>query len=379
LSKAVIAEECSSAELIRGVIRHTWRMKSRLRAQLNLNILNPLTDDRWIKMVAHHPRASVFHHRGWLEALSRTYGYQPLVLTTSTADESLSNGFVLCRVSSWITGTRLVSLPFADHCDPLVNDIHEYRDFMNWMRMARDLQRYKYVEFRPLSEVQGLQCGLQPSHSYCFHELDITKSLEQIFREMHKDSIQRKIRRAEREKLSYEAARSEELVDDFFRLLLLTRRRHQLPPQPRVWFRNLAAYMGDRLTVRLARKENVPIAALVTLRHQSSVVYKYGCSNEKFHNLGAVPFLFWRLIEEGKASGVETIDFGRSDLDNQGLIAFKDRFGARKKLLTYYRYPGAETGGTLMTRGSQAVRQLLSILPDAVLSTAGRVLYRHMG
>jgi len=48
-----------------------------------------------------------------------------------------------------------------------------------------------------------------------------------------------------------------------------------------------------------------------------------------------MPFLFWRLIEESKASGAERINFGRSDLDNDGLITFKDRVGARRKLLSY--------------------------------------------
>ena len=355
------------------------KQKSSTRLGQSVEILNPITDDRWDDLVARHPCASTFHHRGWLEALSRTYGYEPLVLTSTAADQPLSDGVVLCRVSSWITGTRLVSLPFADHCDPLLNDIGEYREFMEWLRVTRDLQRYKYVELRPLSEVQNFGCGLQPSHLYCFHELDIRASLEQIFRGLHRDSIQRRIRRAEREQLSYEAGRSEQLVGDFFRLLLLTRRRHQLPPQPRIWFRNLVECMGDHVTIRLARKNDAPIAALLTLRHRSSVVYKYGCSDEKFHNLGAMPFLFWRLIEESKASGAEKIDFGRSDLDNEGLIAFKDRFGTTRKLLTYYRYPNTEKGETLTNHGSQAIRQFLSILPDAILSTAGRVLYRHIG
>ncbi len=74
---------------------------------------------------------------------------------------------------------------------------------------------------------------------------------------------------------------------------------------------------------------------MITLQHRSSVVYTYGCSDGEFHHLGAMPFLFWRLIEESKASGAERINFGRSDLDNDGLITFKDRVGARRKLLSY--------------------------------------------
>jgi CelD/BcsL family acetyltransferase involved in cellulose biosynthesis len=346
---------------------------------VNIHILNPLSDSRWDDLVARHPKASAFHQRGWLEALARTYGYEPLVLTSAPAGEPLENGAVVCRVSSWITGTRLVSLPFADHCESLLNDLGEFQEFMNWLRAECDRQQLRYVELRPLLGGQDPDYGLQPSRSYWFHELDLRPSLEQIFRRLHKSSFQRKIQRAERERLSYEAGRSEQLVDEFYRLLLTTRRRHQLLPQPRSWFRNLIECMGDKIQIRLARKDGVASAAMLTLRHRSCVVYKYGCSDARLHNLGGMPFLFWKLIEESKALGAEQIDCGRSDLNNEGLIAFKDRLGTKRMLLTYYRYTSRKRRGAVNLWDSQTVRQFFSFLPDAISSAAGRVLYRHLG
>jgi hypothetical protein len=345
---------------------------------VGLHTLDPLSDSRWDDLVARHPRASAFHRRGWLEALARTYGYQPVVLTSAPAGKPLSDGVVLCRVSSWITGTRLVSLPFADHCEPLLNDLREFSEFANWLRAECDRQKWRYVEIRPLSCLPVGGDGLQSSRSYCFHELDITPGLEQIFRGLHKDSIQRKVQRAEREALWCEAGRSEQLVSEFYRLLLITRRRHQVLPQPKTWFSNLVKCVGDGIEIRLARKDGTAIAAMLTLRHRSTVIYKYGCSDEKFHNLGAMPFLFWRLIEESKASGAKEIDFGRADLDNHSLVVFKDRFGTSRRLLTYHRYPRPERREAIEIDW-QAIRKLFCILPDSVFSTAGRVLYRHMG
>jgi Acetyltransferase (GNAT) domain len=336
-------------------------------------------DSRWDELVAHHPRASAFHQLGWLEALNRTYGYRPLVLSTTRPGEPLRNGMVLCRVSSWLTGTRLVSLPFSDHCEPLLNDSNEYLRFTAWLTAKCDRRRYKYVELRPLAIVQDPNNNLRLSHSYCFHELDLTPSVEELFRGLHKDSIQRRIQHAEKAKVSYEQGRSKQLINEFYRLLMITRRRHQLPPQPRSWFENLAQCMGNNVQITLARKENTPIAAILTLQHRSTIIYKYGCSDEKCHHLGGMPFLFWRLIEDSKASGVEKIDFGRSDLDNHSLIAFKDRFGTTRKSLSYYRYPEPATRNILPKWDSQAIKQLFSMLPDVILSTAGRAFYRHMG
>ena len=195
---------------------------------------------------------------------------------------------------------------------------------------------------------------------------------------MHRSCIQRKIRRAEREGLSYEAGRSAELLHEFYQLLLVTRKRLRILPQPRSWFRNLLNCAGDDLKIRVARKDGIPIASVLTLRHRRSVVYKYGCSRDQFHKLGAMPFLFWRMIEESKDCGAETIDFGRSDLRSDGLILFKDRLGANKRLLTYYRYPSCSEREAKKW-DSETARQLVSLLPEAICGTVGRILYRHVG
>jgi len=118
---------------------------------------------------------------------------------------------------------------------------------------------------------------------------------------------------------------------------------------------------------------------MLTLHHRNTVVYKYGCSDERFHNLAGMPFLFWKVIEEGKASGAQVLDLGRTDLDNEGLTVFKDRLGAARRRISYLRYPqGAQRQGA-QTSQHPAARRLLAALPDRFMPWAGRVVYRHMG
>jgi CelD/BcsL family acetyltransferase involved in cellulose biosynthesis len=346
---------------------------------VTIHVINPLADKRWDGLAANHPHASAFHQRGWLEALARTYGYKPLALTSASAGQPLSDGIVLCRVSSWITGTRMVSLPFADHCEPLLNGLGESAEFMSRLREECDRQRWRYVELRPLSGAPEAGQGLLPSGSYWIHELDTRPSLEEIFCGLHKNSFRRKIRRAEKERLSYEVGRSQPLLDEFYRLLLVTRRRHLLLPQPRTWFRNLVECLGDKVQIRLARKDGVAVGAMLTLRHHSSIVYKYGCSDERHHASGVMPFLFWKLIEEAKTAKVEKIDFGRTDLDNEGLIRFKDRFGTTRKLMRYYRYTDGKEHTAMTGWSARRFRGFCSILPDMLFTTAGGVVYRHIG
>ena len=147
------------------------------------------------------------------------------------------------------------------------------------------------------------------------------------------------VRRAEREGLTYEAGTSERLLASFYRLLRMTRRRHRLPPQPIAWFRNLLANLGDGISIHVASKDGEPIASMLTLSFKKTSYYKYGGSDAALHRLGGMPFLFWRVIHDARAGGFEELDLGRSDLDQPGLIAFKEHLGATSSTLTYYCYP----------------------------------------
>lgn len=346
---------------------------------MQLYTMDPMLDTRWDDLVASHPRASVFHRKGWLRALAMTYDYHPVVFTSAPPGKPLSDGIVFCEVKSWITGSRLVSLPFSDHTEPLVDEIGDSSEFTEWMRTECRLHNLKYIELRPLSWKMQPDGPLAASQSFWLHTLNLTPSIGQIFKGLHKNCLQRRIRRAECAQLSYEKGCSEGLLNDFYGLLLITRRRHQLLPQPHAWFRNLVACMSPNVEIRLARKDGIPIAAILTLYHRRTVVYKYGCSDEGFHHLAGMPFLFWRLIEESKTAGAEQLDLGRTDLDNEGLVEFKDRFGTTRRRITYLRYPETARKKGLVESYLPPTRRLFSVLPDALSSRIGQLLYRHIG
>jgi lipid II:glycine glycyltransferase (peptidoglycan interpeptide bridge formation enzyme) len=176
--------------------------------------------------------------------------------------------------------------------------------------------------------------------------------------------------------------RSDILLDQFYQLLLLTRRRHRVPPQPFAWFRNLVDCMGDRLTIHVARVGDRPIASILTLRHKQTLVYKYGCSDEHFHNLGAMPRLFWQAIQEAKSQEFREFDLGRSDETNLGLVRFKDHLGATGTSIQYRRFPikGSSNPGALNAAlKSPLFQNVLLSLPDRLFRLAGEILYRHAG
>jgi len=340
--------------------------------------IDPLCDPRWKPFVDSHPRSSVFHSTNWLSALRTAYGYDPMVVTTCSPDAALTNGLVLCRVNSWLTGRRFVSLPFSDHCEPLVSTSSELNDLLLHVRRYVDVGKWKYIEIRPGSCQPANQAGFTRSTAYRFHSLDLRRTMQELFHGFHKDCVQRKIRRAERENLCYEEGASENLLQRFYELLVTTRRRQFLPPQPLSWFRGLLASFDSDLKIRLATKDGLPVASILTLTHRKTMIYKYGCSDERFHRFGGVAFLFWNAIQEAKDKGFEQFEMGRSDTDNTGLISFKEHWGAVGTELRYWRYARQlqTTGGNWE---KSLLRKLVPITPDSVLRTVGGLLYKHVG
>jgi lipid II:glycine glycyltransferase (peptidoglycan interpeptide bridge formation enzyme) len=214
--------------------------------------------------------------------------------------------------------------------------------------------------------------------SYSFHCLNLSKSANELFHSFHKDCVQRKIRRAERENLHYEEGTSEALIQTFYELLVITRRRQYLPLQPISWFRGLIAAFGQDLKIRVVSKDDKPAAGILTLTHKNAMVYKYGCSDARFHSTGGVPFLLWNAIQEAKAKGYEYFDMGRSDKTNSGLISFKKRWGAITTELHYWTYP-RRSREQLSERQKDILRRLVPLTPAFALKAVGNLFYGQAG
>jgi CelD/BcsL family acetyltransferase involved in cellulose biosynthesis len=341
--------------------------------------LDPTRDARWDALLQRHPEASIFHTREWLEALRQTYGYEPVAFTSSPPGCPLTNGFPFCRISHWLSGRRLVSLPFSDHCTPLVESSEQLICLLTCLQQKLEREKWSYIEIRPTNLISAGGAAFQKSNVFVLHKLDTRPSLDEIFQNFHRDCVQRKIQRAAREGLTYEEGGSDLLVTKFYHLLLLTRRRHGLPAQPIQWFQNLVACLGDKVKIRVASKDGRPVASVVTLRYRHRLVYKYGCSNQHFNNLGGMQLLLWHAIQEAKNDHLSEFDMGRSDCENVGLVAFKDRWGAARTQLTYLRYPRRYIRSAAGSRRTEIRKYVWSHVPSSVLAVVGGVLYKHMG
>jgi lipid II:glycine glycyltransferase (peptidoglycan interpeptide bridge formation enzyme) len=271
-------------------------------------------------------------------------------------------------------------LPFSDHCDPLADNPSDLAEIANTLKEESKRQKWDRVEFRPDSPLPGRIAGFQLHQPFYLHKLDLRPTLSRIFEKLSEDSIQRKIRRAERDALAYEDGTTESLIDRFYTLLCHTRRRHNLPPQPRKWFSNLFSSFRNQAIIRLASKEGKPVGALLTINFKDTLVYKYSCGEPEYFKHGTMQLLLWRAIKDAKASGMEELDFGRSDFGDDGLMLYKERWGAVRSETGYFRhYPLHPSSPPRRFHNLQSRLALPSFIPQGFLNTAGRLLYRHFG
>jgi len=342
----------------------------------SLQRVDPLRDQRWGDLVERSPQSSVFHTLEWLVALQRTYGYEPVVFTDSAAGEPLANGLLFCRVNSLVTGQRIVSLPFSDHCEPLGEDPRRLSSVLASLKELGNREG-RYIEIKPI-QAAAVPAGYEPTQRFFWHRIDLRPDLDTIFRGFHPSHARRAVRKAKRVGISIDVGLSESRIRDFYALHRMTRRRHQVPVQPLSWFRNLAATFGSRMQIYQARYEGRSVASILTLQHKQTLVYKYGCSDTAYKKYGATPALFWRAIVDAKAAGCVEVDLGRSDLDHHGLIAFKEHLGGSRAMLTYYRHIG-NAPGFRVPRWMAALQRVLTCAPEGVQLRAGNAFYRHFG
>jgi hypothetical protein len=332
--------------------------------------------------VERHPNASVFHTVAWLQALRNTYGYEPVAFTTSPPTGELKNGLVFCRVKSWFTGRRLVSLPFSDHCEPLCDSTEELNFLLRYLQTASEHEDWRYLELRPVNGSFGQTdngTGFKPATKYFLHNLNLRSDLDQVFRGLDKDSVQRRIQRADRAGLIEKCGRSEGLLKDFYALFVVTRGRHRLPPIPYAWFRNLIQCQGEALEIRVAYQHDTPISSILTLRFRDILYYKYGCSDTRFNKLGAIPWLLWSAIAAAKSNGAAEFDMGRTDEDNSGLLAFKNHWAPHPTPLVYWKFPEISSFDSANGWRMKMAKRVFSCMPDKLLAITGRLIYRHIG
>jgi CelD/BcsL family acetyltransferase involved in cellulose biosynthesis len=330
-------------------------------------------DPRWGRFVAAHRDALPYHHPSWAATLAGCYGFRPFVVAVLGADGGIEAGLPVMEVAHRPRGrARWVALPFTDRCPALASDAAAERALAEALPAAAAAARVGTVQVRaPLAGLVSAPVAVQ-------HVLDLSPGPDAVARAFS-SAARRGVRKARREGVEIRVGATEDdLARVYYALHLQTRRRLGVPVQPRrffrlLWQRVLAPGHGRLL---LACAEGAPIAGAVFLEAGPTVIYKYGASDAAAWGRRPNNLLFAEAIASAAERGFAAFDFGRSDLADTGLRAFKAGWGAEERPLVYARTRGAEPASAPGPAG-EALARLIRRSPPAVCRGLGEALYRY--
>ncbi len=98
-------------------------------------------------MILQYKEYSFFHSKEWAEVLYESYGYKPVYFSIFH-NNKICSLVPAMQISSFITGRRLVSLPFSDFCDPLFNTLEDVILLQNELIAYAKKNKLNYIEFR---------------------------------------------------------------------------------------------------------------------------------------------------------------------------------------------------------------------------------------
>lgn len=333
--------------------------------------------------MAVHPGATPFHHPDWARLVARCYGFRAFAVATTDVTGgsgiTIRAGLPVVEVRHLRYGRpKWVSLPYTDYCPPLVSAGQQEERLVAALEQASQAAGVRQVEVRaPLAGTAGT------GRRSLRHLLALDGGPARVHAGFHRSQVQRSIRRAEREELTVRgAAGSQDLTDTFYRLHLRTRRRQGVPVQPRRFFRQLweAAIDPGLGSVLIVEAAGRPIAGGVFLAWNETVIYKFGASDPSAWSLRPNHLLFWHAIRTACEQGYRWFDFGRTDVEQEGLRQFKLSWGAIEEPLVYQTLGAGKPGLVPLTdgMGTRMLRPVIRHSPLLVCRGVGEALYRYV-
>lgn len=349
-----------------------------VEGSLRPELIDPIADPRWLELLEHSPAAGPFHHPLWLELLRGQYGYPIALVGLVETDGELVAGLPVARVSSRLTGTRLVALPFSDVCPPAVVEGASGDVAAQLARAIDAYRRREGLELEVRASLPG-QISASAGPSFLHHTIALEPDVAKVEARFSKSRIRRgAISKPRREGVKIAFCRDRSALDDFFHLHVRARRHQGVPTQPKRFIRRFERLFDHGLGwVALARWNDATIAAAVFLSFHGTVVYKYAASDRRHLDKRPNNLLFMEAIRRACGEGAHTLDLGRTDPHNKGLAAFKAAWGATEHELSYLRLGGARAtdGGGVPA----PVQKLIQRGPPIVGRLIGAALYRHFG
>jgi lipid II:glycine glycyltransferase (peptidoglycan interpeptide bridge formation enzyme) len=128
-----------------------------------------------------------------------------------------------------------------------------------------------------------------------------------------------------------------------------------------------------------AARGRLPISAAIFLNLGKRASYKFSASDESRNRLPVGKLALWRAIQWYKSRGLETLDLGRSSIDNSGLRRYKQAWGSTERRIKNLKYDLA-TGKFVVQKDKVFgwYNRFFGRCPPRLSRWIGSLLYPHL-
>jgi len=345
--------------------------------------------DEWDSFVSRHPLGLIYHLSSWKRMLESAFGHiRGQFLILRDGDGQIQAGLPVYIVRSLLLGNRTVSVPFATMCDPLISTKEEFNLLWPAIEGAAVKHRSRRIEIRTRHiNLDCMPAPLTAGRRYKHHVLPLGEPADALFRRFHKSSICRAVEKAGREGVVVEERQHERDLGVFHSFLIATRRKHSLPPMPIAFFQAMHRSLSpERLALYIAMHAGKPVGGILISKFKDLWTTEYSGTADNAIR-GVSPLLYWKAIQCAKSSGAAYFSFGRTSLDNTGLLVHKRRWATiEEDLIDFISHRCATSAlghespkHDRLVVYDTAIRLVMRFAPPAVQKLVGNFCYRHLG
>jgi len=305
-------------------------------------VFRPVADpSEWDRRIARSPLACAFHSSEWKRALNAAFppyrGEDFWVERDGT------------RVGAW-SGFAFAPFPFVTMQEaspwnlfggylPFGEDATDTAILSAWETEARRrgscrLRLTSHPDDEALPSLLPL-LGFRLVETKKTHFLELPDNPETLWKDLYKGSVRTDVRKSRASRVCIRRATNNRDIQAFYRIYQAAMERFGSLAKPESLVRDLS--LSPIGTLWVAEREGHLVAGLLALQFAHTVTIWMAASVPEERRYAPNHALYHAALEDAIARGYRRVDFGASPPENQGLIAFKESFGATARTFGVYQ------------------------------------------
>ncbi len=288
----------------------------------------------WNEFVSRRPDSHYGHRYEWRSVVEGAYKRSCKFLLARRNAEVVGV-LPLVWMPGRISGNRLVSLPYLDLGGALAAD----RDAQAALNAAA-IELAQQLGARSVELRESAQPESAGTESDRFRFLLALPDSSDALWQAVGQKVRNQVRKARKSELSTVRAEAASLPE-FYNVFSRNMRDLGSPVHSRRFLAAILDRFGDDAHLYLTRdRDGRTVAGAIGLRHQDTLTVPWASALRAARPMCPNHSLYWEILEQAIAAGLERFDFGRSSVGT-GTYRFKKQWGATPVPLTWQQLDGS--------------------------------------